>query len=58
MMFVANEVLVDGEDHDLVAELERMGATAVPPLPLQRTPRSMERRELTGDFPMPVRMEA
>ena len=57
MMFVANEVLVDGEDRDLVAELERMGATAVSPLPLQPTPRGMERRELTGDFPMPVRMQ-
>jgi hypothetical protein len=34
MMFVANEVLVDREDRDLVAELEGMGA----PHPTPATP--------------------
>lgn len=56
MMFVSNEVLVDAEDRDLPAELVRMGATIVPKLPLQPPPHGMERRELTGVFPMPVRL--
>lgn len=57
MMFVSNEVLVDADDRDLVAELVRMGATIVPQLPLQPPPHGMERRELTGEFPMPVRLQ-
>jgi hypothetical protein len=36
MMFVANEVLVDLSDRGLSDGLIRMGATAVPPRPLQR----------------------
>src|SRR5215203_2682357 len=57
MMFVANEVLVDREDRDLVVELERMGARVLAPPPLQAAPRELAPRELTGDFPLPVRMQ-
>ena len=57
MMFVSNEVLVDAEDRHLVNELVRMGASIVPQLPLQPPPHGMERRELTGEFPMPVRLQ-
>lgn len=54
MMFVSNEVLVDAEEQDLVAELVGMGAAIVPQLPLQPPPYGIERHELTGEFPMPV----
>lgn len=56
MMFVSNEVLVDAEESELAAELVRMGATIVPQLPLRPPPHGLERRELTGEFPMPVRL--
>ena len=56
MMFVSNEVLVGDEDLDLVAELVDLGATVVPQLPLLPRPHGMEPRQLTGEFPMPVRL--
>lgn len=57
MMFVSNEVLVDADDRDLVGDLVHRGATVVPNLPLQPAPHGIERRELTGEFPMPVRLQ-
>src|SRR5688500_4603869 len=41
-VFVADEVLVDGKDHDLISELvERYGAEIVPRKPLPRPPEGM-----------------
>ena len=57
MMFVSNEVLVGADDRDLAAELVHMGAAVVPQLPLRPPPHGMERHELTGEFPMPVRLQ-
>ena len=57
MMFVSNEVLVDADDRDLVAELVSMGATVLPQQPLQPPPHGATPRELTGEFPMPVRLQ-
>ena len=57
MMFIANEVLVDPEERDLIARLVDNGATVVESLPLQRPPDDVQLRELTGEFPMPVRMQ-
>ncbi len=57
MMFVANEVLVDPDERDLIARLVESGATVVESRPLQRPPDDVQVRELTGEFPMPVRMQ-
>jgi len=56
IMFVANEVLVDADDQALVADLTRAGAVVVPQPPLRSAPDEFEPRELTGEFPMPVRL--
>jgi hypothetical protein len=55
-MFAANEVLVHHGDQPLVQELVRMGAVVVPDRPLLPTPDAVRPRQLTGEFPLPMKL--
>ena len=56
MVFVADEVLVDRQDRRLIDEIARLGAEVMPERPLLPPPPGMRPRELSGDFPTPVRL--
>jgi subtilisin family serine protease len=56
MAFVADEILVDRHDRRLIDEIARLGAEVVPERPLLPPPPGLRPRELSGDFPTPIRM--
>ena len=55
-MFVADELLADPNDREMLEELRRLGAEVIPDAPLIRPPDGIQLRELRGVFPTRTRL--